>query len=593
MLLMRMDASSFFRLSLAAWLTEWFNGQTTSIGVALRRVFVALLAIQVVLGFTLIVGSISTSNGMRILVKEKIYPIAQLQSVTDNYAKALATAHKVVSGNQSAAGALDTIATSRDAIKRNWAKFRAHELDTRHAGMIAQVDKARQEADVAIGGLNRLLRDGQIDNLEFFVSGPLNAAIDPLTVASDSLIAALREDATTEQQTMQARFWRGYFVVTLVTMLAVFVGWWGMRIVARRITQPLAEIAVATHHITDDKHDAVIPGLDRTDEIGAIARALAFARQRSIDARRLSEESLRAGETLHRREVKDHAAKAKRAADLDALFAVFEGQAGSVVDGLKSAGPRLRETAAAMSGEAAEAEHHALATAALAEQSAASARTIAQSSAALASAIDNISRAANDSRSGVGTVRTRTLAGRDHAESLGELVNEIASVLDFIAIIAGQTNLLALNATIEAARAGPAGRGFAVVAEEVKGLARQTQLAAGKIESRLAAVREASATVLSTIESIDSLVAGLDQSASNVADAVEQQRDMTRRIARAIAEVEGGTAEAAASMQTLRGRAERSRGTASDLASTADAVAGNVDRLRGHINQLIADVRAA
>lgn len=577
----------------AIFFSDWFNGQTASIGVALRRVLIALLAIQAVLALTLIIGSISTSNGMRVLVREKIYPIAQLQAVTDNYDKALATAHKVVSGNQSAAGALDTIATARDAIKRNWALFREHDLDPRHAALIEQVDKARMEADVAIGGLDRVLRERQLEKLGFFVSGPLNAAIDPLTVASDSLIAGLREDASSEQLRMQARFWRAYFVVTLVTLLAVLVGWWGMRMVSHRITQPLADIAVATHNITDDKHEAVIPGLDRSDEIGAIARALAFARQRSIDARRLSEESRRVEETLHRREVKDHAANAKRAADLDALFAVFERQAADVVAGLKSAGPRLRETAAAMSGEAAEAEHHALTTASLAEQSATSARTIAQSSSALATAIDDISRAANDSRAGVGTVRARTLAGRDHAESLGELVSEIASVLDFIAIIAGQTNLLALNATIEAARAGPAGRGFAVVAEEVKGLARQTQAAAGKIESRLSAVREASATVLSTIESIDSLVAGLDQSATNVADAVEQQRDMTRRIATAIAEVEGGTAHAAANMQTLHGRAERARGTASDLARTADDVASNVDRLRGQINQLIADVRAA
>lgn len=574
-------------------LPAWLSGGHTSIAVALRRVLIALLAIQAVLAATLIVGALSTSSGMRVLVRDKIYPIGELQRVTDSYAKALATAHKVVSGNLSSAGATDAIAAARRDIDANWTLFRAHSIDQRHRAAVEKIEAARTAADAAIIGLDRLLRDRRDDQLDFFVSGQLNAAIDPLTVASDSLIAALRTDAAVEQRAMQARFGRAYLVVSLVTVLAVLVGWWGMRIVALRITGPLAAIAVATHNITDDRHDAPIPGLDRTDEIGDIARALAFARQRSIDARRLSEESRRAEEALHRRQMRDTDASAKRAADLDALFAVFERDAGAVVAQLKSAGPILRDTATTMSGEAAEAEHHALSTAALAEQSAASARTIAVSSGALTTAIQHISDAANESRAGVGLVRQRTIAGRDHAESLGALVSEIASVLDFIAVIAGQTNLLALNATIEAARAGPAGRGFAVVAEEVKGLARQTQTAAGKIDARLAAVRRASDTMLETIQSIDALVAGLDLSATNVAGAVEQQRDMTRRIAETIGEVENGTAYAATNMQMLHERAERTRGTASDLAHTADAVAGNVERLRGQINQLIADVRAA
>lgn len=574
-------------------LPAWLSGGSTSLTVALRRVLFALLAIQAVLAITLIVGALSTSNGMRVLIRDKIYPIGEVQLVTDSYDKALATAHKVVSGNLSAAGAIDVIATARHDIDRNWTLFRAHALDSRHAAAVARVDAARVGADKAIAGLDRLLRDHRDDELEFFVSGPLNAAIDPLSVASDSLIAALRADAGAEQRVMQGRFWRAYGVVSLVTVLAVLVGWWGMRIVTLRITGPLADIAVATHSITDDRHDAPIPGLDRQDEIGDIARALAFARQRSIDARRLSEESRRAEDALHRRQMRHNEASAKRAADLDALFAIFERDAGAVVARLKSAGPILRETAGAMSEEAAEAEHHALATAALAEQSASGARTIALSSGALATAIQHISDAANQSRAGVGTVRERTIAGRDHAESLGSLVSEIASVLDFIAVIAGQTNLLALNATIEAARAGEAGRGFAVVAQEVKSLANQTQAAAGKIEARLAAVRRASDTVLETIQAIDGLVAGLDQSAANVAGAVEQQRDMTRRIADAIGEVENGTASAATNMQIMHERAERSRGTAADLAHTADDVAGGVERLRGQINQLIADVRAA
>lgn len=568
-------------------------GGAAQIGAQLRRVLFALLAIQALLVVMMLGGAFANARAVNSLIDDRMIPISELQSVTDSYSMALTTAYKVGSNNLSAAGATDAIATARKHIAANWAKFRAHHIAGRHASAIAQIDAARRDADVAIEQLGEMLRDHKTDDLQFFVSGRLYAAIDPLTGASGSLIADLRADADVDQQALRMGFYRAVAVILIVLIVAVLVGLWGVRLVATRISTPLAEIAVATHRITDDRDDAAIPGLDRRDEIGDIARALAFARQRSQDARRLSDESRRVEDALHRREVAEHAARAKRAADLDRLFQMFERDAGAIVDLLKSAGPSLRDTAGTMSGEATEAEHHALATAAVAEQSARSARTIAQSSVALTAAIDNISKAARESRSGVGTVRDRTLAGRDQAASLGVLVSEIASVLDFIAVIAGQTNLLALNATIEAARAGAAGRGFAVVAEEVKGLARQTQAAAGKIESRLAAVRAASDTVLDSIESIDGLVAGLDRSASNVADAVEQQRDMTRRIALAITEVEGGTASAAANMQLLHSRAQSARGTASDLAGTADSVASAVETLRGQINQLIVDVRAA
>lgn len=572
---------------------ERFLDAGNSIGVQLRRVLIVLLGIQAVLALALIIGAVTTSHAVSVLVKDRLYPIGELQRVSDSYANALATAHKVESGNLSTSSAIGMISIARANIISNWTSFRSHNIDSRHSSAVRDIENARRDADATIARLTDMLSRHQTDRLPFFVSGPLYAAIDPLTVATDSLNSELRDDAIAEQRALQWSFLRAYVIVTLLTLLAALVGWWGMRFVSARITQPLDALAVATQEITDGRKDTAIVGLDRQDEIGAIARALLFARQRSLEAQRLSDESRTAQEALHRRQVSEHAAKADRAAALERLFARFEADAASVVGNLKSAGPQLRDTAAAMSGAATDTEHHALATAALAEQSASSARTIASSSVALASAIDEISKAAQDSRAQVSTVHDRTIAGRAHAESLGDMVTEIASVLDLISGLAGQTNLLALNATIEAARAGEAGRGFAVVAEEVKGLARQTQLAASKIDTRLAAIRSAAGTVLETIQSVDRLVAGLDESSATVAGSVEQQRDMTRRIADAIAEVEDGTADAAHNMQRLNEHAGRTRGTATALAALADNVAASVETLRRQINGLIADVRAA
>ncbi|WP_353205367.1 methyl-accepting chemotaxis protein [Sphingomonas sp.] len=577
---------------LARWVDQWEAGGR-NMRAQLRRIVVALLAIQALLALALIGTTLATSHRVTVLVMDRLYPIGEVQRVNASYATALLTAHKVRSGNLSALGAVATIEGARAEIATSWAAFTGHNLDARRTAEVAQVVAARRDADAALDRLLDLLRVGRTEQLDFFVSGALYAAIDPLTATSSTLIADLRSDAAQERVALEQSFGQVYILVAVITLAAILVALWGMRMLSRRVERPLALIAEATRDITLERADMPIPALDRSDEIGDIARALAFARQRSADARGLREEARRTADAVSERERREQDARARRAAHLDALFEAFEVEAGGSVRQLASAGPALRETAGAMSAEAGATEQQAMATAAIANQSANNARTITHSAAALAGAIERISREANESRASVATVRVRTLEGRDRAESLGEMIAEIAAVLDLIAAVAGQTNLLALNATIEAARAGDAGRGFAVVADEVKGLARQTQTAAGRIEARLAAVRTASDTVLATIESVDALVAELDQSSANVASAVDQQRGMTQAIAYAIAEVEDGTADAAANMQTLRERAERSRHTADQVTRTAGDVAGGVEQLRAQINRLIADVRAA
>ena len=258
-----------------------------------------------------------------------------------------------------------------------------------------------------------------------------------------------------------------------------------------------------------------------------------------------------------------------------------------VVEVVASASTEIESNAQLMSATAEQTSRQSSAVAAASEEATSNVQTVASAAEEMSSSIDEISRQVAQSAEIAGSAVEEANKTNATIQGLAEAAQKIGEVVDLINDIAGQTNLLALNATIEAARAGEAGKGFAVVASEVKSLATQTAKATEEIANQIGAMQSVTSESVEAIKGIGTTIERINEIATTIASAVEEQGAATQEIARNVQQAAQGTQEVSSNISEVTKGVSETGQASGQVLEAASGLSKQADELKTEIDAFI------
>ncbi len=399
-----------------------------------------------------------------------------------------------------------------------------------------------------------------------------------------ALIADAVVRAAVARSTIEDRALRTQVLAIICAFTAFVIGAGVAMSFAVALTRPLRLLQARMRSMTEGDLDTPIVGDSRVDEIGGIATALRFMRERLKERSRMEAEVARASHEQN--EVVRHLGRAFDAIARGDLTARFTGDCkgydklktdfNDAIESLRTIVATVSSTTDRLSSGS---EEMAEASKDLAHRSEHQALRLQEAFVSLNTVNVTIRATATSTRQASAAVSAANAqatcsAGmmRDAIQAMGRIErssSQITNIVDVIDDIAAQTNILALNATIEASRAGESGRGFLVVADEVRILARRSAAAGEEIKNLIKQtsrdVTDGVALIGRTGSGVDLImeaVGNLDYLVGSVAATAEQQAASLKDVVQVVMEANQMTQRnvelgerSATSVQTLHSNA--------------------------------------
>ena len=377
---------------------------------------------------------------------------------------------------------------------------------------------------------------------------------------------------------------RQRFVIIVAVLLGLFLVLLSAILFAVRtlVTRPLA--AVETYIKAFRREDGVpCPHLNRTDEIGSIARALAAFQDTEKEVGRLSrlEQDSEAKFASARRDELRHLA--------DQLATTVQ----AISNGVEESAYRIMRKAEAVAATAIASSEKTRVITDASIKADASVGAVSDAAHALNTSIDGIAVEMAEARRLAGMAYEQAVASSGVTVELSAQASRIGEIVALITNIASRTNLLALNATIEAARAGEAGRGFAIVAQEVKALATQTTEATEDIDHQIRAMQETASEAARSLTTISGSVSAVNAISASISRAVLAQGEATAQIGGSV-RIAASAAQRVATTTAEVDRATRDTGdAAADMLLESSGLATESARLNDEVLDFIERIRAS